>query len=817
MKKRIFSILLSALMVMSLLPGMAMAGGTPGKNAKWGVLQNALAGTETHSIGDTIEIDNNTIKLLDNITADTADTTLTVSGEKTLDLNGHVINANGNSIHVITVSSNAILTLEDSQPNKTHNFNVDNTTGLWTLDETNGTKTVKGGVITGGNAQYGGGVYVNTSGEFNMSGGSITGNTATGNGGGVVIGSGTFTMTDGSITGNTAQYGGGVYNDGTFTMDAGTITDNTATTGGGVYTNNNVTIGDNAQITGNESTNGGGGVHNNAGTLTLKGGTISNNTTGVSGGGVFSNAGTFNMEGGTISGNQGTYSGGVLNNNNSTFNMTGGTISNNMATDNVGGVGNVGTFKMTGGTITGNKCGSNAIGGGVYHGDGTFTLGGTAKIINNKKGNIDQNVYLPSEKYITFGSYEDNSKAPASGMSVGVTTQTAPEDSNPVKFTVENENAKDYMKYFFSDNSNYYVAKNSSNYLELKKPVAGCYAINVIPSENGEIEPNVWEAHSSDPIYLKVMPATGYQLKSLKYNDGATDHDITNAKQFTMPLANVTVTAKFEKPSSTGAPIGWDNPQSITVESSTNGTVSANKKSAPANTVVTLTVAPDENYVLDTLTVLDSTSRKIETTDAGDGTYTFRMSQNPVTVSATFTKDEEAALDEEKEKEKKSEAVKGGSEVKETEEPEELKESEQSPEQTEEEALKHSIVLQIGNLDMKLFGESFTNDVVPIIRNDRAMLPARVVAEALGANVFWNEEARKVTVQRGTLTIEIFVDSAVAYVDGVEVALDSPAFIENARTYVPMRFLAEALGATVAWDEENQKVIITPITPAENE
>ena len=132
------------------------------------------------------------------------------------------------------------------------------------------------------------------------------------------------------------------------------------------------------------------------------------------------------------------------------------------------------------------------------------------------------------------------------------------------------------------------------------------------------------------------------------------------------------------------------------------------------------------------------------------------------------------------------------------------------PEQTEEEAMKHSIVMQIGNPDMKIFGESVANDVAPIIRNDRTMLPARVVAEALGANVFWNEEARKVTVQKGLLVIEILVDSDVAYVNGTEVHLDSPAFIENDRTYVPMRFLAEALGAAVAWNEENQRVIITP-------
>lgn len=48
-----------------------------------------------------------------------------------------------------------------------------------------------------------------------------------------------------------------------------------------------------------------------------------------------------------------------------------------------------------------------------------------------------------------------------------------------------------------------------------------------------------------------------------------------------------------------------------------------------------------------------------------------------------------------------------------------------------------------------------------------------------------------------------------AYVNGEEVILDSPAFIENDRTYTPVRFIAETLGVTVDWDEATQQVIIT--------
>ncbi|MBR5538353.1 MAG: copper amine oxidase N-terminal domain-containing protein, partial [Clostridia bacterium] len=58
---------------------------------------------------------------------------------------------------------------------------------------------------------------------------------------------------------------------------------------------------------------------------------------------------------------------------------------------------------------------------------------------------------------------------------------------------------------------------------------------------------------------------------------------------------------------------------------------------------------------------------------------------------------------------------------------------------------------------------------------------------------------------------KVVVGSATAKVDGEEVELDSPAYIDegNNRTYLPVRFVAEALGATVGWDEATKTVTLT--------
>ena len=108
-----------------------------------------------------------------------------------------------------------------------------------------------------------------------------------------------------------------------------------------------------------------------------------------------------------------------------------------------------------------------------------------------------------------------------------------------------------------------------------------------------------------------------------------------------------------------------------------------------------------------------------------------------------------------------------------------------------------------------VFGETKTNDVAPVIRKDRTMLPARFVAENLGAVVLWDSDLRRVTLTKDDITVIITIDSSAATVNGENVTLDSPAFIEDDRTYTPLRFIAEALGADVQWNEEKSEVIIT--------
>ena len=117
--------------------------------------------------------------------------------------------------------------------------------------------------------------------------------------------------------------------------------------------------------------------------------------------------------------------------------------------------------------------------------------------------------------------------------------------------------------------------------------------------------------------------------------------------------------------------------------------------------------------------------------------------------------------------------------------------------------------MTLGKTAYTLNGEQKTMDVAPIIRNERTMLPVRYVAEALGAEIAWDGATSTATLKTADTEIKITVGAKDATVNGQAVALDSPAFIENDRTYMPVRFVAETLGGTVAWDGATSTATIT--------
>ena len=100
-------------------------------------------------------------------------------------------------------------------------------------------------------------------------------------------------------------------------------------------------------------------------------------------------------------------------------------------------------------------------------------------------------------------------------------------------------------------------------------------------------------------------------------------------------------------------------------------------------------------------------------------------------------------------------------------------------------------------------------DAEPKIVNDRTMVPMRKIFEALGSDVSWDNQSRKVTAIKGNTKIELSIGSNAAFINGEAVTLDASAIIENNRTLVPLRFVSEALDCEVKWDADIRRVSIT--------
>ncbi|ADC49243.1 peptidase M14 carboxypeptidase A [Alkalihalophilus pseudofirmus OF4] len=91
----------------------------------------------------------------------------------------------------------------------------------------------------------------------------------------------------------------------------------------------------------------------------------------------------------------------------------------------------------------------------------------------------------------------------------------------------------------------------------------------------------------------------------------------------------------------------------------------------------------------------------------------------------------------------------------------------------------------------------------------RTLVPVRSIFEELGATLRWDSRARKVYVTKDDISIEIPIHKHEAIVNGQNVSLDAPAMLLDGRTFVPLRFISEAIGANVQWNQQTRHVKIT--------
>lgn len=136
-----------------------------------------------------------------------------------------------------------------------------------------------------------------------------------------------------------------------------------------------------------------------------------------------------------------------------------------------------------------------------------------------------------------------------------------------------------------------------------------------------------------------------------------------------------------------------------------------------------------------------------------------------------------------------------------------------SEEVTVETSLYKVIKYRIGQTSYTVNGVVHMMDAAPVIINDRTYLPIRYVAEPLGATITWDASLQKATFIFNGTTVEMIVNSNMAWVNGVDtpIAADpavTPLLISG-RLQVPVAFVAYSLGCDVTWDMALQEITIT--------
>ena len=707
-----------------------------------------------------------------------------------------------------------------------------------------------GGEITGNYACYGGGVGVTNSTTVNLSGTTIdrnhsykkigdaaleTGNSA-GGAGIYAQRSSVLDITGGVVKENVADsgVGGGIYLAGSAsgTMSAGEVNDNKATT----------------ERTGFVSTEArGGGMYISNSKFTLRGGSVEGNeivvntenetNTSVAGGGVVASGGSFTMTGGSISGNNcPNYGGGLY--------VTTPTVAT-----------------LTGGKITKNAA---AYGGGVYVASSTagreeLHLSGSPYIANNTaiksypdvllSGTSEgSNTTLPArvitlDGALTSGAHIGVQRKDSTTVIAKGTDTYAVTDNDAAYFIYSNDgklvqlDAENNQLVLADKNGTYHtVTLNLPNHVKADRALTaqvadkGAYEVTLTAEtgykissvtvggekktlDNGKLTLNPIFGNTTITVTEEKKAAPTLTLSSnsgiIRINRGpvtftytydgdgkvsakSSDDSVataevkgntitvtlksvgtaritvsaTEGKNYNAATATYDLTVQKKKSSSSSSDTSAPT-YGVSTGKTENGKISVTPAKAEAGEKVTIKATPDSGYQLDKVTVKDKDNSNVKLTKVNDNEYTFTMPKGKVSVDATFVQKDAADDNSAAEKSK-------------------------------------VIKLQIGSRIVNVDNEAVIYDAAPVIRNDRTLVPIRIVTETLGGKVDWNGVTKEVTLNIDGKEIKMTIGKTLEKYGVAPVIIDG-------RTFVPVRFVADELGATVAWDDATKTVTITKI------
>ena len=126
--------------------------------------------------------------------------------------------------------------------------------------------------------------------------------------------------------------------------------------------------------------------------------------------------------------------------------------------------------------------------------------------------------------------------------------------------------------------------------------------------------------------------------------------------------------------------------------------------------------------------------------------------------------------------------------------------------------LSDAVILLVDSNEALVNGEfrktdENSSDVKPVIKESRTYVPLRFVAEAFGIETDWEAQTQKITLKGGDTSVSLTLGNASVNVNGTDLTIDAVPYVTDGRTMVPIRAVSEALGKYVFWDEGGLIVI----------
>ncbi|MBE6113163.1 MAG: hypothetical protein E7195_09195 [Peptococcaceae bacterium] len=290
------------------------------------------------------------------------------------------------------------------------------------------------------------------------------------------------------------------------------------------------------------------------------------------------------------------------------------------------------------------------------------------------------------------------------------------------------------------------------------------YSIKIVATDEGTVTYTVdeYQATASGDEIVRTVRFDDIAITAEDELTGeVNDTTYTASKNYALNKNEETVIyADYdsEKPSSSSSSGGgfsgsYNYP--VTADKVDGAKVTFSDEYANKGETVTITVIPDSGKQVKEVIVTDKDGNVIAVTKVGENQYSFTMPEGQVNVSVT----------------------------------------------TEDADYELRIVMQINNKNILVNGKTMVNDVAPVIVADRTLVPIRVVTELLGGSAHWDNATRTVTLNIDGKVLSMTIGREI-------LGFGTSAVIMNDRTYVPVRYVMEKLGADVEWINATRQIII---------